>query len=83
MYIPAGYQDTSTTTYAQPASMNTSYGDLRSPYTAITEDGQQVQVDPNTGQVIQPGMSTELMIGLSVAALALGVYFMSGNEKTN
>lgn len=75
MYIPAGY--------AQPASMNTSYGDLRSPYTAITEDGEQVQVDPMTGQVIQPGMSTEMMIGIAAIALLGGVWYMSGSEKTN
>lgn len=64
-------------------SMNNSYGDLRSPYTAITEDGQQVQIDPTTGQVIQPGMSTEVMIGVAALALVGGIYFMSGNNKTN
>jgi len=69
---------------AIPVSMNTSYGDLRSPYTGVTEDGQtQVQIDPRTGQVIQPGMSTEMMIGLSAIALALGVYFMSDSKSSN
>lgn len=82
MYVPAGY-GTGSMAYAQPASMNTSYGDLRSPYTAITEDGQQVQVDPATGQVIQPGMSTEMIVGIAALALVGGIYFMSGNEKTN
>lgn len=63
--------------------MNASYGDLRSPYTAITQDGEQVQVDPTTGQVIQPGMSTEVMIGIGGLTLLVGWYVMSGNKNTN
>lgn len=76
LYMPVEYGP-------QPASMNTSYGDLRSPYTAITEDGEQVQVDPMTGQVMQPGMSTEIMIGIAALALVGGVWYFSGSEKTN
>ena len=88
MYNPAGYSSNMpiVNTYGGspiPADMNTSYGDLRSPYTGITEDGQQVQVDPMTGQIIQPGMSTEMMIGLSAVALALGIYFMSDSSTSN
>jgi len=60
-----------------PVSMQTSYGDLRSPYTAITEDGEQVQVDPNTGQVIQPGMSKEMIIGIGAVTLLAGWFLMS------
>lgn len=86
MYQPAGYGSNMPVvgTYggsAIPADMNTSYGDLRSPYTGVTEEGQPIQVDPLTGQPIQPGMSTEMMIGLSAVALALGVYFMSGSKS--
>jgi hypothetical protein len=65
-------------------TMQTSYGDLRSPYTAITEDGQQVQVDPLTGQVIpQETMSTDTMIGIGGIALVVlaGWYFMSDSKK--
>ena len=65
-------------------TMQTSYGDLRSPYTAITEDGQQVQVDPLTGQVIpQETMSTDMMVGIGgIALVALaGWYFMSDSKK--
>lgn len=67
----------------QPASMNTSYGDLRSPYTAITEDGETVQVDPNTGQIIQPGISTPMLVGIGVITLLAGWYFMSGSKESN
>lgn len=68
----------------QYPSMNTSYGDLRSPYTAMTENGEQVQVDPKTGQVIQPGIPTEWMIGIGgVAAIGLGLYLFSGSKSTN
>jgi hypothetical protein len=64
--------------------MNASYGDLRTPYTAITEDGQQVQVNPATGQIVPEGMSTEMMIGIGgVVALGLGWYFMSDSKSTN
>lgn len=67
----------------QPASMNTSYGDLRSPYTAITEDGQTVQVDPATGQVIQPGISMPVMVAIGGIVLLTGWYFMSGSKASN
>lgn len=63
--------------------MNASYGDLRSPYTAITEDGQQVQVDPTTGQVVPQGMSTEMMVGIGGVVLLAGWYFMSDSKSTN
>jgi len=81
MYQPVGYTDMGYG--AQPASMNTSYGDLRSPYTAITEDGEQVQVDPNTGQIIQPGISTGAMVMIGGVALLAGWYFMSGSKESN
>lgn len=64
-------------------TMQTSYGDLRSPYTAITEDGQQVQVDPLTGEVVQPemfGMSTDMMIGIGALATVAGLYLIYGKE---
>ena len=61
-------------------SMNTSYGDLRSPYTAITEDGEQVQVDPATGQIIQPGVSTAMWVGGGAIILLLGMYVMSDDK---
>lgn len=63
--------------------MNASYGDLRTPYTAITEDGQQVQVDPTTGQIIPEGVSTEMIVGLGTIALLAGWYFMSDSKSTN
>jgi hypothetical protein len=70
----------------QPTTMQTSYGDLRTPYTGVTEEGQQVQVDPTTGQVlpgvVQEGMSTEMMIGIGGVALLAGWYIMSGNSKS-
>jgi hypothetical protein len=71
--------------YGEPIgqTMNTSYGDLRSPYTAITEDGQQVQVDPNTGQVIPEGMSTTTKVMLGGVVLLAGWYFMSGSKANN
>jgi hypothetical protein len=62
-------------------SMNTSYGDLRSPYTAITEDGEQVQVDPATGQVISSKFSTPMLIGGGAVVLLLGLYMMSDDSK--
>lgn len=70
----------------QPASMQSSYGDLRSPYTAITEDGTQVQVDPATGKVIQAGMIPDLSLTTWLAiggATAIGWYFMSGSKSIN
>lgn len=63
--------------------MNASYGDLRTPYTAVTEDGQQIQVDPTTGQVVQPGMSTEMMVGIGAVTLLAGWYFMSDSKSDN
>jgi len=69
--------------YTGQPSMNTSYGDLRSPYTAVTEDGQTVQVDPNTGQVVQPGMSTPMMIAVGGVTLLAGWYLLSGSKSIN
>ena len=77
MYQPTMYNG------EQPASMNTSYGDLRTPYTAITEDGEQVQVDPMTGQVIQSGMSTPMLIGIGAVTLLAGWYLFSGSKSIN
>jgi hypothetical protein len=54
-----------------------SYGDLRSPYTAITEDGQQIQIDPATGQPLSTGISTTMMVGGGLAIVLLGMYLMS------
>lgn len=67
-----------------PPSMQSSYGDLRTPYTAITEDGQQVQVDPMTGNIVEPEsvVSTDMMIGIGVVSLlAAGIYFMSDSKS--
>lgn len=71
MYNPVAYAQ------AQPVAMNTPYGDLRSPYTAITEDGEQVQIDPTTGQVIPSGIPTEMLVGGGVLTLLLGWYLLS------
>lgn len=65
---------------SQP-TMQTSYGDLRTPYTAITEDGQQVQVDPRTGEVVQPGMSTEVMVGIGALVAMAGLYYAYSDSK--
>jgi hypothetical protein len=90
MYTPGGYQPNipfvadqyaGITPTTQP-SMQTSYGDLRTPYTAITEDGQQVQVDPSTGQVIEQGMSVPMMIGVGGVVLLAGWYLMSDSKST-
>jgi hypothetical protein len=62
---------------------NASYGDLRSPYTAIAEDGSQVQIDPATGQVIPEGMSIPMMIGIGGVVALTGWYFMSGSKSNN
>lgn len=54
-----------------------SYGDLRSPYTAITEDGQQIQIDPETGLPITTPLSPAMVVGgLAIAGL-VGWYLMS------
>jgi hypothetical protein len=61
-----------------------SYGDLRSPYTAITDDGKQVQIDPTTGQIVQASMfpdwswTTWLMVG---GVLACGLYVAADDKK--
>lgn len=86
MYMPGMVQDTSymgPPTIGQPGTMQTSYGDLRTPYTAITEDGQQIQVDPATGEVIPAGMSTPMIIGIGGVTLLVGWYLMSGSKSTN
>lgn len=61
-------------------TMQTSYGDLRSPYTAITEDGQQIQVDPMTGQVVQPTISTEAMVGIGALVAMAGLYYVYSDK---
>lgn len=71
-------------TIGQPGTMDTAYGDLKSPYTAISEDGQQVQVDPRTGQVVQASMIPDLAPATWLAiggATLVGWYLMSGSEK--
>jgi hypothetical protein len=93
MYTPGGYtpnmpyvpEQYTPPMIGQPGTMQTSYGDLRSPYTAISEDGQQtLQIDSRTGQVIQAGiipdlsMTTWLMIG---GATVVGWYLMSGSKS--
>lgn len=83
MYTP-GYTQAMPVSYAiGDPSGNTSYGDLRTPYTAITEDGEQVQVDPNTGQVIQSGISTPMLMGIGAVTLLVGWYYFSGSKTTN
>jgi hypothetical protein len=79
MYQPGGYAPSipyTTQSYPGSPTMNTSYGDLRTPYTAITENGEQVQVDPATGQVI-PDNNMPLLIGGGALALILGWYLLS------
>ena len=91
MYQPGGYAPNipwMPGQYAGPGAPSTdsAYGDLRSPYTAIAEDGQQIQVDPKTGQVIQASilpdlsMTTWLMVGGVTLA---GWYMMSGSKSNN
>lgn len=63
--------------------MNASYGDLRSPYTAIAEDGSTVQVDPATGQVIPEGISMPMIIGIGGIAALTGWYFLTPDSKSN
>jgi len=63
--------------------MNASYGDLRTPYTGVTQDGEQVQVDPRTGQVISEGMPTGMMIAIGGVTVLAGWYLMSGNKSNN
>jgi len=63
--------------------MNASYGDLRTPYTGVTQNGEQVQVDPRTGQVISEGMSTGMMIAIGGVTVLAGWYLMSGNKSNN
>lgn len=94
MYQPGGYApsipfiDEQYSGAGQPSmtGMNASYGDLRTPYTAIQEDGTQVQVDPQTGQIVQAGIipdlspATWLMLG---GTTLVGWYLMSGSKSTN
>jgi len=64
--------------------MNASYGDLRSPYTGVTQDGEQIQIDPRTGQVIQAGMIPDLSMTtwLAIGGVTLvGWYLMSGSKS--
>jgi hypothetical protein len=92
MYLPGGYRPSipfvgdqySGAVASAPSSG--AYGDLRTPYTAIQEDGTQVQVNPATGQIIQAGMipdlspTTWLAIG---GATLIGWYVMSGSKSNN
>jgi hypothetical protein len=97
MYLPAGYNPNTpyipdgyaSAQVGQPGTFQTSYGDLRSPYTAVSEDGsQQYSVDPVTGKIItaQAGMfpdlsmNTWLLIG---GATLVGWYVMSEYKSTN
>jgi len=64
--------------------MNASYGDLRSPYTGVTQDGEQIQIDPRTGQVVQAGMLPDLSMTtwLVVGGVTLaGWYMLSGSKS--
>jgi hypothetical protein len=84
MYMPGMVPDTSymgPSTIGQPGTMQTSYGDLRSPYTAITEDGQQVQIDPATGEVAQSVWANPAYLGGGAVILLLGMYMMQGEDK--
>ena len=86
MYQPGAMQasyDMGQSGQPSMTGMNASYGDLRSPYTAIAEDGSTVQVNPATGQIIQEGMSTPMIIGLGGIAVALaGWYFLTPSSKS-
>jgi hypothetical protein len=83
--MPISYMPETGYGMSQPSmtGMNASYGDLRTPYTAIAEDGSQVQVDPTTGQIIQEGMSMPMMIGIGGAVVLAGWYFMSDSKSNN
>jgi hypothetical protein len=85
MYTPGGMPISYIPETGQPSmtGMNASYGDLRTPYTGVTQDGEQVQVDPRTGQVISEGMSTGMMIAIGGVTVLAGWYLMSGNKSNN
>jgi hypothetical protein len=82
-YVPGQYTGIPIAPTGEQPSMNTSYGDLRTPYTAITEDGEQVQVDPRTGEVVSPGISTPMIIAIGGITLLAGWYLMSDSKSTN
>jgi len=92
MYQPGGYSPSipfvgdqyAGAVAAAPSSG--SYGDLRTPYTAIQEDGTQVQVNPATGQIVQAGIIPDLSptTWLAIGGVTLvGWYFMSGSKSNN
>lgn len=92
MYLPSGYAPSIPNVAAQytgPVSGGDStQGDLRSPYTAVTDDGSTVQVDPSTGQPVQPaqsapstGFSTTTYVGGASVILLLGYYMMQGEDR--
>jgi hypothetical protein len=85
LYTPGGIPISYMPETGQPSmtGMNASYGDLRSPYTGITQDGEQVQIDPATGQVISEGMSMPMMIGIGGAAVLAGWYLLTPSTKSN
>jgi hypothetical protein len=91
MYLPSGYAPSIPNVAAQytgPVSGgDATQGDLRSPYTATPDDGSTtLQVDPNTGQVVQPVSSTRFStttyMGGAAVILLLGYYMMQGDEKS-
>lgn len=83
MYQPGMMQDASYMAQQNVPSAG-AYGDLRSPYVAVTENGEQVQVDPMTGQVIPSAMSTDMMIGVGAVVFAVaGWYFLTPSSKSN
>jgi hypothetical protein len=80
---PVSYSGEQFPSSVMQPSMQNSYGDLRTPYTAITEDGKQVQVDPMTGDVITPTneIPTGVMLGVGAVVVLAGWYFMSDSKK--
>lgn len=63
----------------QAQAMNASYGDLRSPYMGVDESGNQVMIDPATGQPISGwplGLSLEVWIGIATVSLIGGWWVM-------
>jgi hypothetical protein len=82
MYTPGMVQDV---TYRgeplEPITASNSYGDLRSPYTAQAEDGRTLQIDPATGEIVQPIWTNPVYLGGGAVVLLLGLYMMQGNDK--
>lgn len=89
MYTPGGYSPSIPYAADQYSgsplapSVGGSYGDLRTPYTAIPEDGgPSIAINPATGQpiVAQSGISTPMLVGGGLVVVLLGMYLMSDDK---